>query len=682
MPRTCRVPPTASTPPARRTAPLRGRAVARRCALACALALVQAARAESGDSTEFSFEQLTSMEVSGVSKSAERALDAPAAVTVVTAAEIRAYGWRTLGDLLAAAPGFLAYSDRMQSYVGVRGFAPVDAFNSRVLLLIDGFPANDTVYQQANLGNEGLVDLDLIDRVEIIPGPSSSVYGTNAFLGVINVVLKSPSQQPSGAQAWAGSGAERGATATMSAAASSDTRYLLQASASGAQGLDVVLPSQSGLPGGARVSGADGTDVARAFAKVVSGNLRVNLGFSDRRQGTGYGQFGDVIGDPRSWVRDGTSFADARYEGTAGNATDYSLRASVAEYRHDATIVDPYPPGLGLPPTLAGFLPAVGDWLDLEATATHHFSAQNRLVVGTELRRDWRESMTYSNDVQGTFLDARNAASLAGVYAQSDIDWSPQFATSLGLRDDDDSGQPNRLSPRIALLWKPTAWQSLKLMSGSAFRDPAFWEAYFAQPPLNLPNAGLRPEHLRTLDLQYQAQVAAVTSVSLTVFRYRAENLIDEELVDPAYGTLQFRNDASASARGGDLAVDSRPLPELRLRLAAEYVYSNDADGNWEPNSPLWTGRLGVEGTLPADWRLAGETLFEARRQALDGNVLPAALVANLSLSSPQGPGRPDVAVGVYNLFDRTVLQPVAGWQVDSVQQPGRTWRVTVGYRF
>lgn len=651
-------------------------------ALAGMLALAHAAHAENGDVSELSFEQLTSMEVSGVSKSAERALDAPAAVTVVTAAEIRAYGMRTLADVLAAAPGFLTYSDRMQSYVGVRGFAPVDGFNSRVLLLIDGFPANDTIYQQALIGNEGIVDIDLVDRVEIIPGPSSSVYGTNAFLGVINVVLKTPSQQASGAQAWAGSGSERGATATLSASAGGDTRYLLQATASGAQGLDVVLPSQAGLPGGARVADADGTDVARAFAKIVSGNLRVNLGFSDRRQGTGYGQFGDVIGDTRSWVRDGTSFADARYEGTAGSATDYSLRASVAEYRHDAMIVDPYPPGLGLPPTLPGFLPAVGDWLDVEATATHHFSAQNRLVVGTELRRDWREQMSYTNDVQGTFLDASHSASLGGIYAQSDVDWSAQFATSIGLRDDEDSGQPNRLSPRFAIIWKPTSWQSLKLMAGSAFRDPAFWEEYFAQPPLNLPNTHLRPEHLRTLDLQYQAQLSAATSASLTLFRYRATDLIDEELVNPAFGTLQFLNASTASARGGDLAVDARLLPTLRARLSTEYVYANDAYGNWEPNSPLWTGRLGIDGTLPYEWHLAAETLYEARRQALDGNVLPAALLANLSLSSPQRPGQPDFAVGLYNLFDRTVLQPVAGWQVDSVQQPGRTWRVTVGYRF
>jgi iron complex outermembrane receptor protein len=641
-------------------------------ALVCAAAGAQTS-ASGGD---LSFDQLTTMEVSGVSKSVERVLDAPAAVTVVSSEDIRNFGFRTLADVLNAAPGFFTYTDRAYSYVGVRGFAPIEGYNARVLLLIDGFPANDDIYQQAMLGNEGLIDLSLIDRVEIIPGPSSSVYGNNAFLGVINVILKNPSQTASSAQAWVGAGAERGAAASASGG-TGDLRYLLHASVSGAQGLDVVYDPQPGLPAGARVAGVDGLDVSRVFAKVIDGNLRLNLGFNERRQHAGYGLYGDVIGDSRSWVRDGLGYADLHYEGNLGQATDYVLRASAAEFRTDSEIVDPYPGGQSLP----GFLPMVGDWFDTEATVTQRLAPGNRLVFGAQLRRDLRENLQFESTAPGTGFRVSDADSHGGVYAQSDIDWSPHWATSLGLRDDTSTGQANRFSPRLALLWKPGAEQSAKLMYGSAFREPNFFERYFAQPGLNLADPGLRPERLRTLDLNYEAQLGADSRLSLTAFRYRAMDLIEEQSLAPT-GELQFQNASSAQARGADLALDQRLAAGLNARLSAEYAYAYDALGNWMQNAPLWTGRLALDQALPADWHVAAEGLFEGRRLAIDNAVLPAAWTCNVNLLRAPHPGQLDLAVGVYNLLDRDVAQPVTGWQGDRVSQPSRSWRLTVGYTF
>ncbi len=647
--------------------------------LATGIVVAVCARAQTNSGgTDLSFEQLTSMEVNGVSKAAERVLDAPAAVTVITTEEIRHFGFRTLADVLNTAPGFFTYSDRAYSYVGIRGFAPIESYNSRVLLLIDGVPTNDSIYQQALLGYEGIIDLTLVDRIEIIPGPSSSIYGNNAFLGVINVILKNPSQVNSGAQAWIGAGVEHGASATYSGSDGADTHYLLQVTGSGAQGLDVVYDPQPGLPQGARVSGMDGTDISRAFAKIIHDNLQVDLAFSERRQHSGYGLYGDVIGDPRSWVRDGESFADLQYEGSLSQATDYVLRLTAAEYRYDTDTVDTYP-NIG---ALPGFLPAVGDWFDAEATATHHFSATNRLVFGSEVRRNLREEMTFSNDLQGTFLRASNADTLAGIYAQSDIDWSAQWATSIGVRDDANSGQANRVSPRLAILWKPTATQAFKLLSGSAYREPSFFEKFFAQAPLNLPNLGLVPERVHTLDLNYENQFSAASRLSLTVFRYRTTDLISENVVNPVLGTVQYQNDSSAQARGFDLSLEGRVLSDLRARISTEYSFAYDAAGNWEQNSPLWSGRLGLDQGLPSDLRIGAEALFEGRRLAIDNTPLPAVVVANCTLSRAPRPGSLDFSLGVYNFFGRNYAQPVAGWQGDSVNQLGRNWRATIGISF
>src|SRR6266699_2834590 len=79
-------------------------------------------------------------------------------------------------------------------FCGVRGVNRPETYNSRVLLLIDGLRTNNNVYEQAMLGTEFPLDVDLIERVEIVRGPSSSLYGTSAFFAVINVITRKAEQ--------------------------------------------------------------------------------------------------------------------------------------------------------------------------------------------------------------------------------------------------------------------------------------------------------------------------------------------------------------------------------------------------------------------------------------------------------------------------------------------------------
>jgi outer membrane receptor for ferrienterochelin and colicins len=100
------------------------------------------------------------------------------------------YGYRTLADILRNVRGFYVGYDRNYSYLGVRGFGRPGDYNSRIALLVDGPRLNDNIYDEALLGTEFPIDIDLIDRVEVIRGPNSSLYVASAFLGVINIVTK------------------------------------------------------------------------------------------------------------------------------------------------------------------------------------------------------------------------------------------------------------------------------------------------------------------------------------------------------------------------------------------------------------------------------------------------------------------------------------------------------------
>jgi outer membrane receptor protein involved in Fe transport len=127
---------------------------------------------------------------SSVSKMNESVAEAPATVVVVTADQIRRRGYIDLEQLLHDLPGFDISRTSGQEYANVyqRGYRS-DSTN-RTLFIVDGVEQNDLHSNVAHLSRQ--YPLSNIDRVEVVYGPASTMYGANAFLGVINVITKDP----------------------------------------------------------------------------------------------------------------------------------------------------------------------------------------------------------------------------------------------------------------------------------------------------------------------------------------------------------------------------------------------------------------------------------------------------------------------------------------------------------
>ena len=113
--------------------------------------------------------------------------EAPSIVTLITSEDILQQGFRTLSDVLRTIPGVYVTSSKESRQLGwFRGTESSD--NNKILLLINGIPWYDGVYTHAWL--DEYVPLYNVEQIEIIKGPGSTIYGTNAFAGVINVVTK------------------------------------------------------------------------------------------------------------------------------------------------------------------------------------------------------------------------------------------------------------------------------------------------------------------------------------------------------------------------------------------------------------------------------------------------------------------------------------------------------------
>src|SRR5438105_1626784 len=137
----------------------------------------------------------------------------PASITVVTAEEIERYGWTTLDQVLQSVPGFYLTNDRNYVYLGVRGIGRPTDYNTRILVLLNGHDLNEPVLGAAPGGSDLAVDMKTVERIEIVRGPGSALYGSHAMHAVVNIITQSADDMNGiSASARAGSRGDRAAS--------------------------------------------------------------------------------------------------------------------------------------------------------------------------------------------------------------------------------------------------------------------------------------------------------------------------------------------------------------------------------------------------------------------------------------------------------------------------------------
>ncbi len=135
--------------------------------------------------------ELEQLLVTTASKSAERIADAPGVVSVISAEDIRNFGARNLLEVLDRAPATYGIGSYLypQNVLSIRGDV-LTHFDNHVLLLFDGRPVRESIYGGLNAAIYTSFPVEAIERIEVIRGPGSVLYGTNAYAGVVNVITK------------------------------------------------------------------------------------------------------------------------------------------------------------------------------------------------------------------------------------------------------------------------------------------------------------------------------------------------------------------------------------------------------------------------------------------------------------------------------------------------------------
>lgn len=665
---------------------------------------------------DLDLDALSQLEVRSATGFKMPAREAPAIVSIVTAAQIEAQGALTLEEALQAVAGLHVSTKNRQPLFVIRGMYTFD--NPQVLLTLNDVPINPVF--TGSLGAGVRLPLAAIERIEIVRGPGSAVFGADAFAGVINIVSRDPMREPEtrgglNLGAFGSSGLWLRKTTRLA-----DWGVMLAAEAQrsdGDRGRRIAADQQTAFDTlfGSQASLAPGP----LDTQYRLGNLQAELARSDLqlrlwhyradKMGGAWGVGGAL--DPFSQSAARQSLADLRWQLPGGSETQAaSLRASWSNYWFDANYRI-FPAGALLPVNERGDLFGTGETrlyrfdqgvignpgsdessyrLDGEFNHAGFDGHRLRLALGASLHqfRAW-EAKNFSNggrlgtlvDVSGTpFVYAPNLQRRNRYASIQDV-WRPNEVAelTLGLRVDHYNDFGSTWNPRASLVWRHSPLLLSKWLYGHAFRAPSMKEQFVASNPVNLGSKSLQPERVRTLEWQADWMPAQGLDVRLALFRYQMRNLI--RLVSGVY-----RNVGELSASGAELELDWRVSERSRLRLSHSLQGARDAQGQPAPFAPRRSSSAAVEQRLGPALSVQAQARWVGARPRAAGEAqapLPAYRLLDLGLRW-QPPGAAwSAAFGLRNALDAAATEPVdASAIVGDAPMPGRAWRLDLRYGF
>jgi iron complex outermembrane recepter protein len=462
---------------------------------------------------ELSLEELSNLEVTSVSKSAESLRQAPASIYVITHDEILRSGVTSVSEALRLAPNLQITQYTSSRYVaGARGFAGAESaqnFSNKLLILIDGRSVYSPLYSGVYLDVQDVL-MDDIDRIEVISGPGATLWGANAMNGVINIITR-PAYLTDSGLVTAGAGSqERNASARFGKKLSEALSFRVYGKAFEQDAMDL----------------ADGRDAGDDWHKAQAGF---------RMDWTGADDSATVQGDAYRGTQNVMGPTDGRIEGANvlgrwQHRTDHGDWQVQAYY--DRTERTERPSGVGFEL----------DTFDLELQHAIQLGA-HRVIWGAGARfHDYQ----INNSATLIFDPSDRELHLGNLFAQDTIALTDQLDLTLGLKMERDSFSGWNPLPDIRLAWRVTDEALLWLAASRAIRSPTPFDRDVIEKQndavLLMGNKSFDPERVDTYEVGYRAQPTSNLSLSASVFYNVYEDLRTIELTPVTVFPLTWGN--------------------------------------------------------------------------------------------------------------------------------------------
>ncbi len=640
-------------------------------------------------------------EVSAASRNIEAVDDAPSSVTIIPLRELKAMRYATVAEALRGVAGVYGWNDHSYQTVGFRGLGRLGSYGNRVLVLVDGHPLNDNWIGSSYVGYDARVSLEDLERIEIVRGPGSVLYGTNAFSGVINLVTLRARKTGSEVSLSTADSSVGRARVRANARLGQDSELWTSASVAHGAGHDFYFPEFAEGPGQGNSRGADGFDAGTLEGRLLSGSFSASWYYEAHRKRIPTGEYETLLGDPRAVQTDTRSSLELKVEPRWGGSVASLTRLHANQYGFTGGY--PHAPADGGLETDT----FRGAWAGLEQRLEVSPNESLKLTLGGEGQLHFQNEQR-ARDEAGTYLDESRPYQVGAAYALLDVRAGDSLRVSAGARLDAYSTFGESLNPRAAVVVKPYASGNSKLMLGRAFRAPSAYELYYNDGGLTqVSNPSLAPENVYSAELEHTHRFSATVSARGAVFANYLRNLLLAEGEGHEASPLQYTNSRAPIGtlgfelglrrdwRRGYMLAASYSFQHSRFldgdRASALFNFDASPDFRNVANAPEHI--VSVKGAVPLLSRsltLASRITAESGRYDRNERVTDAQQTStspfalwDLVLSGAEPRSGLTWAAGVYNAFDWRYSLPLSNeFRQASLIQAGRSFLLSTELSF